>query len=54
MGLPSIELIDVHICDGAGEVDADEDGTYGYVLINGGTTADTCNSGRDVWRLQES
>lgn len=54
MALSSIEPKDAHVRDSADQVDEDEDGAYGYVHIDGGTAANTCKAGRDVWRLQAS
>ena len=54
MALSSIELKDAHVRDGADQVDENEDGAYGYIYTDGGTAADTCNAGRDVWWLRAS
>ena len=54
MALFSIELIDGVIGNGAGEVDADEYGADGYVLMDGGMATDTRNADRNVRWLQAS
>lgn len=52
--LSSIELIDGHVRDSADQVDEDEDGAYSYVLMVIGMATNTCNAGRDIWRLQST
>jgi hypothetical protein len=54
MALSSIELIDADVRNGAHQVDENEDGADGYVLIDGGIATDMCNAVRDVWWLQTS
>lgn len=52
--LSLIEPKYAHVPNGADDVDEDQDGAYGYVLINGGMAADARNAGIDVRRLQEN
>lgn len=52
MTLSSIEPIYGHVPNGAEDVDEEEDGAYGYVLMDVGTAADTRKAVRDVRRLQ--
>ena len=54
MAIASIAQKGSEIRDGAKQVDDDEDGAYGYVLVDSGDTADNCHAGRKVWRLQSS
>lgn len=54
MALSSVELIDGHVRNGADQVDENEDGAYGYVMIDGGMATETCNTGREVRWLQAS
>ncbi len=50
--VPLIQPIDALVGDSTDQVDEDEDGTYGYVLVDGGNATDRCNAGREVWRLR--
>ena len=52
VALSPIQLEDDLVPDGANEVDEEEDGADGYVLIDGGMTTDQGNAVREVWRLQ--
>ena len=52
MALASIAQKGGEIGDGAEQVDDDEDGAYGYVLMDSGDAANNGHAGREVWRLQ--
>ena len=52
MALSSVPLEDDLVRRGADDVDEEEDGADGYVLIDGGTATEQGNAVRKVWRLQ--
>ena len=47
-----VPLEDDLICNGAKQIDEEEDSADGYVLIDGGTATNQGNAVREVWRLQ--
>lgn len=52
MALPSIQLEDALVRDGANHVEEEKDSADRYVRIDGGTFTGQGNAVREVWRLE--